>query len=187
MSRNTVHEPSRGLGGRVREKLTLDSRKRFILLFALFNAMFCLLLLLSLQNVQLTVEKRQCAEDKHQIEISLETVESLATEAVQQIVTLEGRVEELLTPEPTSTAPPPTATRTPVPPTPTPAATKTQTPVPPSPTSVPPSPTATRVWPTRTNTPVPPTPTPEPPPTSKPKPPEPGPSPTRPAEPSPTP
>ena len=177
MSRNTVHEPGRDLFERVRERLTLDSRKRFILLFALFNAMFCLLFLLSLQNVQLTVEKRQCAEDKHQIEISLETVESLATEAVQQIVTLEGRIGDLLTPEPTPTVLPPTATQTPVPPTLVPTATMTSTPVPPSPT-------ATRVPPTRTNTPIPPTPTPEPLPTSKPKPPEPGPSPTRPAEPT---
>jgi len=175
MSRNNVHESDRGLVGRVRdlvrrarERLTLDSRRRFILLFALFNAMFCLLLLLSLQNMQLTAEKRQ-------MEGSLQTVEALVTEAVKQIVTLGS----LLTPEPTSTALPPTATWTPVPPTPVPTATMTQTPVPPSPT-------ATRVPPTRTNTPVPPTPTPEPTPTSKPKPPEPGPSPTRPSEPTPS-
>ena len=177
MSRNTVQEPGRDLFERVRGRLTLDSRKRFILLFALFNAMFCLLLLLSLQNMQLTVEKRQCAEDKRQMENSLQTVEALATEALKQIVTLEERVEDLLTPEPTPTALPPTATRTPVSPTPVPTATMTQTPVPPSPT-------ATRVPPTRTSTPVPPTPTPEPTPTSKPKPPGPGPSPTRPAEPT---
>jgi len=184
MSRNTVHEPGTRLFERAREKLTLDARKRFILLFILFNAMFCLLLLLSLQNMQLTAEKRRCAEDKRQTENSLETIEALATEASKQIIALEGRIEELLTPEPTSTAFPPTATRTPMPPTPAPTATMTPTPVPPTPT-------ATRVPPPPTRTPMPPTPTPEPTPTSKPKPPEPTsmlpePSPTRPAEPTPT-
>ena len=175
MSRNTEQEPGKRWWGRAREKLTLDSRKRFILLFALFNAMFCLLLLLSLRNTQLAVEKRQCAEDKRQVENSLLTVEAFATESMQQIVTLEGRIEDLLTPAPTLTAAPPRATRTPMPTTPAPTATMTQT-------SVPPSLTPTRVPPTRTHTPVPPTPTPEPTPTSKP--PKPGPSPTRPAEPT---
>ena len=180
MSRNTVHEPGKGWLGRAREKMTLDSRKRFILLFALFNAMFCLLLLLSLRNAQLAVEKRQCAEDKHQVENTLQAIEASATESEQQIATLESKIEDLSTPEPTHTAAPLRATRTPMPPSPVPTATITQTPVPPSLTP-------TRVPPTRTYTPVPATPTPEPTPTSKPKPPGPGPSPTRPAENAPTP
>jgi len=178
MSRNTVQEPGTSLFERAREKLTLDSRRRFILLFALFNAMFCLLLLLSLRNTQLAVEKSQCAEDKRQVENTLQAIEASATESGQQIATLESRIEDLSTPEPTLTATPPRVTRTPMPPTPVPTATMTQTPVPPSLTP-------TRVPPTRTNTPVPPTPTPEPTPTSKP--PKPRPSPTRPAEPAPKP
>jgi cell division protein FtsB len=177
MSRNTVHEPGKGWLGRAREKMTLDSRKRFILLFALFNAMFCLLLLLSLRNAQLAVEKRQCAEDKHQVENTLQAIEASATESVQQIATLTSMIEDLSTIEPTPTAAPPRATWTPMPPSPVPTATMTQTPVP--------SLTPTHVPPTRTHTPVPPTPTPEPTPT--PKRPKPGPSPTRPAEPAPAP
>lgn len=91
--------------------MTLDARRRFILLFALFDAMFCLLLLLSLQNTQL-------AEDKRQLGNSLEAIEASATEAVERITALESEIEKLQAPEPTS-VPTATVTSTPVPPTPT--------------------------------------------------------------------
>jgi hypothetical protein len=171
MSERDVNEPDTHLFQRGREKLKLDARKRFVLLFALFNAMFCLLLLLSLQNTQLR-------KDRSLIATSLKTIEAVATEAagdaVRRIEVLEDTVERLLHPTPTPTAPMPTASPTPIPPTSTPPATATSTPVP--------SPTATPLPPPPTDTPIPPTPTPTP----KPKPPKPKPTPTPPPPPPPT-
>jgi hypothetical protein len=164
MSERDVNEPDTHLFQRGREKLKLDARKRFVLLFALFNAMFCLLLLLSLQNTQLR-------KDRSLIATSLKTIEAVATEAagdaVRRIEVLEDTVERLLHPTPAPTAPMPTASPTPIPPTSTPPATATSTPVP--------SPTATPLPPPPTDTPIPPTPTPTPPP-----------PPTRPSLPTPT-
>jgi hypothetical protein len=163
-----IRESAMILAERVRERLALDARGRFILLFALFDAMFCLLLLLSLQNTQL-------AEDNRQLGNSFEVVKARATEAVERIATLEGEIEELQSQEVTSAAVLPKAIPTPVPPTPIPTNTATSTPVPPSPT-------ATFVPPTPTDTPVPPTSTSEP---KSPEPPGPGPAPTRPSVPPP--
>jgi hypothetical protein len=97
------------LAEHVQEKLTLGARGRFILLFALFDAMFCLVLLLTLQNSQLLEENRQ-----------LTVIVPIATEAERRIVELEHELEALrvleLTSGPTCTVtsapvlPPSTAT-----------------------------------------------------------------------------
>lgn len=164
---------------RAREKLTLDSRGRFILLFALFNVMFCLLFVLLLQNRELVLH--------------IEVIEATATQAAREktehigglentIATLEHKVDELINPPPTFT---PTYTSPRVSSTPRPPSSPTSVSTSPTPQ---PSPTATFVPPPPTNTPIPPTFTPEPTPTSKPKPPKPKPSPTRPPDlPTPTP
>jgi len=172
MSRNTVRESAKGLLAYARKQLALNSRRRFILLLSVLNTMFCCLLLLSLQTMQLDAERHELEQGKTQMGSSLGTVGALATKAVERVVTLEKEIRELLEPKPTSTTAPPAATSTSVPPTPVPTHTMTPTPVPPTPTS-----TLTPPRPTRT--PVPPTSTPEPTPTSKP--PKPEASPTRPS------
>ena len=161
MSHNGIHRSATSLSERVQGRIRLGARERFILLFALFNAMFCLLFLLLLQNRQLAGQ--------------VEVIQATATGAVtvqqhaiavleEQVDRLEDRIAEMLSPSPTPTVAPPT--KTPNPPTSAPTATI-------SPTSEP-SPTATPVPPTSTYTPIPPTathtPSPEPTHTPKPKP-----------------
>jgi|GEM_PF-3624749 len=168
MLRNSFPEPATKLSERLRGRLRPGPRERYILLFALFNAMFCFLFLLLLQNRQLSDQ--------------IETIQATATmEAIgstqqrqalrileEQIDTLQGKIEEMLFPSPT----PPTtvSTKNPDqgPPTsaPTPTASPTSEPSP-TPTPVTPTPTYTLIPPTFTPTPSPvPTPTPKP----KPKP-----------------
>jgi outer membrane biosynthesis protein TonB len=167
------------LAGRVRERLTLGARGRFILLFALFDAMFCLVLLLTLQNSQLLEENRQ-----------LMAIEPIATEAKERIAELEAELERFQTSGPASEGTPqeapspalPTSTSVPIPtltntPTLTPTATPTATSTP-TPTNTP-MPTFTPT-PVPTDTPLPPTPGPKPP-TPKPPPTRPAPAPTRPS------
>jgi len=154
---------------RAREKLTPDARTRFILLFALFNAMFCLLVLLSLQNMELKESLEEVRAGAQETSVAVATQiagvrETVAAEAATQIASLlqlptpvPPTVSPTYTLNPTYTSVP---TDTPVPPTPTllPPS-PTATPIPPTPTPLPPSPTATPVPPTLTATPVPPTPT----------------------------
>jgi hypothetical protein len=174
MSQSIVRKSAKGLLEYARKQLALNSRRRFILLLSVLNTMFCCLILLSVQTMQLDAERRELEQDKTQMGSSLETTEALATEAVERAATLERQIRELLKPKPTSTTSPPTATPTAVPPIPVTTATMTLTPAPPTPTS-------TAVLPPPTHTPVPPTPTPEPTPTSSPKPPKPEASPTCPS------
>jgi len=99
---------------RVRERLKLGARERFILLFALFNAMFCLLFVLLLQN-------RQLASD-------IETIKATATEGASQVLRF---------PTPTPSIASPTADPASNPSTSTLPATMTPSPVPPPPCGTP--------------------------------------------------
>lgn len=164
-----------------REKLRLDSRKRFLLLLVSFNALLAMILLLSVRNQEIRVRIRH-------VEVGI-------ARRIEQIRTQEARVSRVvyitMTPTPrtiaratsgaqppTDTPLPPTATPTPSPtltPSPTPTSTTaptathtptfTSTPLSPTATS---APTATPTWtatatptprPTATHTPQPPTPT----------------------------
>ena len=128
MSHNDIHESATSLSDRVQDRIKLGPRERFILLFALFNAMFCLLFLLLLQN-------RQLAD---QIDVIQATATGAAGEATvqrhamaaleEQVDRLEGKIEDLLFPSPTPTVAPPT--RDPNPPTSVPTATASPTPEP---------------------------------------------------------
>ena len=124
-------------------KVSLDARRRFVLLFGLFDAMFCLLLLLSLLTRQLTKEKRQ--------------LESVLETSVARVTSLEDVVETLQSPESTPTVTLPTATTMPVPLSPTTTPTHASLPTatsPPTSTTIPtltPTPT---VAPTHTPTPT---------------------------------
>ena len=120
-----VYEPAKRLPGRVREGLTLDARRRFILLFVLFDAMFCLLLLVSLQNTQL-------AEDNRQLGNALAAVEASAAEAKKQIAELEAEIKQLQTPGSTSEVAGPEATPMPTSQTSVPTVTPTDTLTPPN-------------------------------------------------------
>ena len=86
-----------------REKLRLDARARFILLFALFDAMFAALLLVLLQNADLAAQNAQLAKENRQLGESLTSVEAGATQAVQQIATFESALRELQVPISTPT------------------------------------------------------------------------------------
>jgi hypothetical protein len=154
-----IRELTTGLDRRIRQRLTLDARWRFILLFALFDAMFCLLLLLSLHNAQLKKEKRWLVEDNYRLGNSLQVIEALATEAVERITVLESEIEELQTPKSTSVISTSKMTPTPTPPISAPTATAASTLVFPSPTA---TMTPTLVLPSPTRTPVPSAPTPNP-------------------------
>jgi cell division protein FtsB len=165
---------------RVRERLKLGARERFILLFALFNAMFCFLFVLLLQNRQYVdhIEMIEATATEEAVKVTIQRSEIEALE--DTVSTLEDKISELLFPTPTPTVVPPTVASTPVPP--------ASTPRPTVPPTLVPSPTATPVPPTPTNTPVPPTPTLEPTPTpeSEPEPkPKPPPRPTDPPPPRP--
>jgi hypothetical protein len=85
MSEQDVPRSSTIVQKRVQQKLTLDARQRFILLFALFNAMFLLLFVLLLQN-------RQLADH---IEVIEATSTEAAGEAAMQVGGLENEVEAL--------------------------------------------------------------------------------------------
>ena len=182
MYENDVPKPIMSLLERARKKLTLGARTRFIFLFALFNAMFCLLVLLLMQNIELAEDKREMATRLQSLEESLEEVVAGAQETVAIVATQIAAVKVSLLPSPTPLLPSPTAaavlptpTDTPVPPTPTPLPESlTATPVPPTPTYTPVPPTPTPPPPSPTATPVPATPTPLPPlPTATPVPPTP--------------
>ncbi len=116
------------LPDRLRERFSLSAYARFILLFTLFNLMFCVLLLLSIQNVQLR-------EGKRSLEGALSTVEAVAATAEQQITQLRSTLNA--TPAQIGQAPTSTETNTPTP-----------QPSPLSPTPSAPSPTATFRTPT---------------------------------------
>jgi Tfp pilus assembly protein PilN len=81
MNEDNVPKPLLNLPRRSQKKLRLDGRSRFILVLALFNTMFCLLVLLSLWNVQL-------AEDKRQMESYIQIL-------VTRQKNLEGEIETL--------------------------------------------------------------------------------------------
>ena len=68
------------LGGR------LNARTRFIVLFLLFDTMFCLVLLLVLQNTELTEDKVRVEEEYDRARFSLERVEATASGAVEHRV-----------------------------------------------------------------------------------------------------
>lgn len=151
---------------RVKKRLTPGPRGRFVLLFALFDSMLLIMLLLLVQNTELTVDSRQLGE-------SIARIEATATQIVQQFEltretfsrTLQAPTATptptVVLPSPTATPASPTPTHTPVSPTPTRTAvppTRTFTPVPPTPTSTPkekPQPTATQTSPARPTPPVP--------------------------------
>ena len=82
----------------LKEKLRLDARGRFIVLFALFDAMFAALLLVLLQNMNLATLNTQLTNDNRQLGESLTRVEASATQAIQQIATLESALRELQPP-----------------------------------------------------------------------------------------
>lgn len=168
MPEGDVPKPFMNLPGGSRNKLRLDARSRFILLLALFNAMFCFLVLLSLQNIRLREENRQ--NEDAIATLKREVKELQESKEVVEYVTVtsdEGSVPQFPMPAPVgSTAYP---THTPYPTyTPMPANTPvplfpTDTPISLTPTPLPPSPTSTSVPPIPTDTPIPPTPTPLPP------------------------
>ncbi len=173
---------------RLRNKLSLDARTRFILLFALFNTMFCLLVFLSLQIRQLTDDKQQLEDYVHVLVTRENRLEDLIQAQETRIAAGATQLAEFLfpkssptpfTPTPTLTTPPPVDTGypkylpgptdipPPLPPTsfptslPSPPPSPSATSVLPTPTLIPPSPTATPVPPTSVPTSVPPAPTPE--------------------------
>jgi hypothetical protein len=195
MPENDVTKPFLNLPGGSRNKLRLDARSRFILLFALFNSMFCLLVVLSLRTIKLTEEKHRLEDYVESLVTRQESLEgeveglkqfqkTVQAEAATQIAQIKVPLSTLSTmvsptPYPTYTAYPtytsvPTDTPVPLPPTDTPipraplspSATSTPVlPIPATPTPLPPTPTATPVPPAPTDTP---TPTPTPTPTSLP-------------------
>jgi hypothetical protein len=172
-----VHKLATGLVERVQERLTWSARRSYILLFVVFDVMFCASILLSLQNVELGERNRHLIEENRQLE---STVISLVVRVTEEphTPTSTSTVTPSNTPSPTSMPPTvPTATLEP------PSSTHT---------SVPLTPTDTPILPTLTSTSTPtptltPTPTPPPEPKSKPKSPTPEPSPTHPILPTPVP
>lgn len=120
-----------------RERLKLGARERFILLFALFNAMFCLLFVLLLQNRQYAdhIEMIEATATEEAIKVTTQKSEIEALE--DKVSTLEDKISELLFPTPTPTVASPTADPAPNPPTSTLPATVTPSPVPPPPCGTP--------------------------------------------------
>jgi hypothetical protein len=177
MPENDVPNPLMNLPRRPRKTPRLDARNRFILLLALFNAMICVLVLLSLQNVRLKEENRNkdsyiraLTTRQDSLEVQLtdleQVVESVVAKDSTQIAELKASLQSPAVVPPTAYptyTPYPTYTFEPI-----------DTPVPPTPLSLPPTRTSTIVPPSPTNTPVPPTPTwPPPTPTATPLPPTP--------------
>ena len=178
MLHNDDHQSERSLLPEdVRKGPTLGAREGFILLFVLFNAMFCVLLLLLLQN-------REYAERIAVVEATATRLVVDATtgadEAARAIATRDSELQQLrFSPTPPRIAALPTRPSDRNPSTPTAEGTLSPTTTP-SPTTMP-SLTPTRVLPSPTSTPQLPTPVPVPTDTPKPKP---QPPPTRPPEPT---
>jgi len=106
MSDNSIHESAISLSERVRERFKLGARERFILLFTLFSAMFCLLFVLLLQNRQLA-EHIEVMEAAAIEAAATATVQRNAIAALEEIIdTLEKEIDELLHPTPTPTITP---------------------------------------------------------------------------------